>query len=124
MDRDTNLFVQAFWVKCREAVRPELDRLIDVLRADGHTANVSTQEYADVADALPDTGPMITLHVHPKGSHQDRSLQFRGDTATRSVEVLPSGGEPRRYELAALDDEAVKRDIDDWLAALLGQHSR
>ena len=25
MDRDTDLFVQAFWVKCRDVIRPELE---------------------------------------------------------------------------------------------------
>ena len=25
MDQDTDLFVQAFWVKCREVIRPEID---------------------------------------------------------------------------------------------------
>ena len=28
MDRDTDLFVQAFWVKCRDVIRPELDRVV------------------------------------------------------------------------------------------------
>ena len=33
MDRDTDLSVQAFWVKCRDVIRPELDRIIDELKA-------------------------------------------------------------------------------------------
>ncbi|MFZ5784592.1 MAG: hypothetical protein ACOY4R_30730 [Pseudomonadota bacterium] len=123
MDRDTNLFVQAFWVKCRETIRPELDRLIGRLAADGHTASISTQEYSNVADGLPEPGPVMTLHLHSAGSPHDHTLQFRGDTMTNSVEVTPAGGRPRRYELAALDEESVRRDIDDWLAAVPGRRS-
>jgi hypothetical protein len=44
MDRDTDLFVQAFWVKCRDVIRPELDRVVTELKSAGHDANVSTQE--------------------------------------------------------------------------------
>ena len=29
MDRDTDLFVQAFWVKCRDVIRPVLDLVIE-----------------------------------------------------------------------------------------------
>ena len=32
MDTDTDLFVQAFWVKCRDIIRPELDVAVDALR--------------------------------------------------------------------------------------------
>ena len=52
MDRDTDLFVQAFWVKCRDVIRPELDRVVAELKSAGHDANVSTQEYSPVADHL------------------------------------------------------------------------
>ena len=45
MDRDTDLFVQAFWVKCRETIRPELDYTVDDLKSEGHDAHVATQEY-------------------------------------------------------------------------------
>jgi len=54
MDRDTDLFVQAFWVKCRETIRPELDFTVDDLKSEGHVAHVATQEYSDVPDQLPD----------------------------------------------------------------------
>jgi hypothetical protein len=43
MDQDKNLFVQAFWAKCRETVRPEVDAAADDLRRAGHDAAVSTQ---------------------------------------------------------------------------------
>jgi hypothetical protein len=53
MDTDTDLFVQAFWVKCREVIRPEIDTAIGDMRSAGHDANVSTQEFSAVADGLP-----------------------------------------------------------------------
>lgn len=118
MDRDTDLFVQAFWVKCRDVIRPELDRTIDELKAKGHDAHVSTQEYSPVADHLPDIGPVLTLTVHPNGAAEGRALQFHGDVAKRSVEIIGPGGKAHRYELAALDEAATKREITDWLAAL------
>jgi hypothetical protein len=118
MDRDTDLFVQAFWVKCRDVVRPELDRVIDELKAAGHDANVSTQEYSPVADHLPDIGPVLTLTVHPKGAAEARTLQFHGDVAKRSVEIIGNGGQARRYELASLDETATKREIADWTATV------
>ena len=64
MNRDTDLFVQAFWVKCRETIRPELDQMVGELNDSGHQAHVSTQEYSDVADKLPDPGPSLILTVH------------------------------------------------------------
>ena len=54
MNRDTDLFVQAFWVKCRETIRPELDFTVDDLKSEGHAAHVATQEYSDVPDGLPE----------------------------------------------------------------------
>jgi hypothetical protein len=119
MDRDTDLFVQAFWVKCRDVIRPELDRTVEELKAAGHDANVSTQEYSPVADHLPDIGPLLTLTVHPNGAAEGRTLQFHGDVAKRSVEVIGSGGKAHRYELAQLDETTSKREIADWLVALL-----
>jgi hypothetical protein len=118
MDRDTDLFVQAFWVKCRDVIRPELDRAVDELKSAGHDANVSTQEYSPVADRLPDIGPVLTLTVHPKGAPQGRTLQFHGDVAKRSLEVIGNGAKAHRYELAGLDETAAKREIADWVATV------
>lgn len=123
MDRDTDLFVQAFWVKCRDVVRPELDRAIDDLKAAGHDAHVSTQEYSPVADPLPDIGPVLTLTVHRSGTGDARTLQFHGDVAKRSLEVIGSGAKANRYDLAALDDAAAKREIGAWVATLLASRA-
>jgi hypothetical protein len=119
MDRDTDLFVQAFWVKCRDVIRPELDRAVDELKSAGHDANVSTQEYSPVADRLPDIGPVLTLTVHPKGASEGRPLQFHGDVAKGSLEIIGFGGKAQRYELASLDEAVTKREIADWLAVAL-----
>jgi hypothetical protein len=123
MDRDTDLFVQAFWVKCRDVVRPELDRAVDELKSAGHDANVSTQEYSPVADQLPDIGPVLTLTVHPKGAPEGRTLQFHGDVAKANLEVIGSGAKAaHRYELASVDEAVTKREIADWLAVALNHH--
>ena len=122
MDRDTDLFVQAFWVKCRDVIRPELDRAVDDLKSAGHDANVSTQEYSPVADQLPDIGPVLTLTVHPNGAPEGRTLQFHGDVAKGNLEIIGSGGKAHRYELASLDEAVTKREIADWLAVALNHH--
>src|SRR5262245_38504895 len=119
MDRDTDLFVQAFWVKCRDVIRPELDRIIEELKSAGHDANVSTQEYSPVADSLPDIGPVLTLTVHSRGEAQGRMLRFPGDVAKRDGEIIRNGGKAQRYELAGVDEAVVKREVTDWLAAAL-----
>ena len=89
MDRDTDLFVQAFWVKCRDVVRPELDRVIDELKGAGHDANVSTQEYSPVADQLPDIGPVLTLTVHPNGASEGRPRTCSGDMYETVPRIAP-----------------------------------
>jgi len=123
MDRDTDLFVQAFWVKCRDVIRPELDRVIDELKSTGHDANVSTQEYSAVADRLPDIGPVLTLTVHPLGAPEGRTLQFHGDVAKGNLEIIGSGGKAaHRYELASVDEAVTKREIADWVAVALNHH--
>ena len=120
MDRDTDLFVQAFWVKCRDVVRPVLDLMIEDVKAAGHVAHVSTQEYSPVKDQLPDIGPVLTLTVHLHAEAQARTLQFHGDVAKRDLEILGSGITARRYEMASLTDAVAKREIAAWIALLPG----
>lgn len=123
MDRDTDLFVQAFWVRCRETIRPELDFTVDDLKSEGHTAHVATQEFSKVPDQLPDAGPSLTLTVHPNGSPEGHALQFRGDVARSDVVVTGSTGMSRRHELADLELPVVKAEISAWLTELLGRRT-
>jgi len=123
MDRDTELFVQAFWVRCRETIRPELDFTVDDLKSDGHDAHVATQEFSKVPDMLPDAGPSLTLTVHPNGSPEGHALQFRGDVACSDVVVTGSTGTSRRHELADLELPVVKAEISAWLTELLGRRA-
>ena len=122
MTPDTSLFVQAFWVKVREVIRPEIDAAIDALRGAGHDGNVSTQEYSEVPDELPGhVGPSITLALRPANAAEDAAhpvLEFHGDVAGEMVEVLTSDGRTERFEIAALGSTEVKLMIDDWLARL------
>lgn len=119
MDRDKEIFVQGFWVRCRETIRPELDFVIDELKGKGHDAHVATQEYSDVPDQLPDTGPSLTLTVHPNGAPQGHTLQFRGDVARNDV-IVTSNGKTHRHELATLELPMVKAEISSFLTELLG----
>jgi hypothetical protein len=121
MNRDTDLFVHAFWVKCRETIRPELDFTVDDLKSEGHDAHVATQEYSDVPDQLPDIGPSVILTVHPNGEAEGHKLRFWGDVAHGDVEVLASTGSCRRHELADVELAVVKAEISAWLTELLGR---
>ena len=121
MDVDTDLFVQAFWVRCRETVRPELDQVVDTLKGDGHDAHVSTQEYSDVPDDLPDAGPSLILTVHPNGAADGRILKFHGDVAGGNIEVSTPPDGTRRYEMSDLELPVVKREVSDWLARVLSR---
>ena len=121
MSRDTELFVQAFWVKCRETIRPELDFTVDDLKSEGHDAHVATQEYSAVPDGLPDAGPSVILTVHPNGDSQGHALRFQGDVGRSDVVVTGSTGTSRRHELDELELAAVKAEISAWLTELLGR---
>jgi hypothetical protein len=123
MDRDTELFVQAFWVRCRETIRPELDFTVDDLKSEGHDAHVATQEYSPVPDPLPEAGPSVILTVHPSGSPEGHALRFRGDVAQNDVVVTGSPGTSRRHELAELELPVVKAEISAWLTELLGRRA-
>ena len=124
MDRDTDLFVQAFWVRCRETIRPELDFTVDDLKSDGHDAHVATQEYSAVPDQLPEPGPSVILTVHPNSSPERHMLEFRGDVAKNDVVVTGSPpGTSRRHELSDLELPVVKAEISAWLTELLGRRA-
>ena len=127
MDQDTDLFVQAFWVKCREVIRPEIDARIGDLRRAGHDANVSTQEFSEVADRLPaPAGPSVTLAIRPVGATAGAThpaIEFRGDVQRQAIDVLSDGERRQSYELAALGTTEVQAEIDGWLARLAASTS-
>lgn len=115
MNFDRDLFVQAFWVKCRELIRPELERALDRLRGEGIEAEISTQEGDDKAAASP--GPSLTLAA------PDSTLSFYGDVARQTVRVVPlgesgpvpAGGSPS-YSLDALGEAEVAGIVAAWEA--------
>jgi hypothetical protein len=100
-------------------VRPELDQVIDTLKGRGHDAHVSTQEYSDVPDDLPVSGPSLVLTVHPDGSPDARTLKFHGDVGAKVIEVTASPGETHRYEMSDLELPIVRREVNDWLDKIL-----
>ncbi len=120
MDQDTDLFVQAFWVKCREVIRPEIDARIGGLRRAGYDANVSTQEFSQAADRLPaPAGPSVRLTIRPADAAADAihpAIEFHCDVQRQTIDVLTDGARTQSYELAALGTAEVKAEIDDWLA--------
>ncbi|MBS0540840.1 MAG: hypothetical protein JSR47_18910 [Proteobacteria bacterium] len=123
MDTNSEMFVQAFWVKCREAIRPEIDAAADDLRRAGHDAAVSTQEYSTVPDRLPAAiGPSLTLALRPRGPADgvvQPAIEFHGDVAHGTVEVRTSAGHSHAYALDRLDTPHVKSEIEDWLGHLI-----
>lgn len=120
MNTETDLFVQAFWVKCRETIRPAIDDAVDKLRDAGHEANVSTLEFSPADEKTLDGAPALVLTVHTKGSPDVRVLRYRGDVPGKDVEVTASGAKPTRHELAGIDEALVGRQIAACLGALLG----
>ena len=123
MDQDTSLFVQAFWVKCREVIRPEIDSAISDVRGAGHDGHVSTQEYSAAADGLPaHAGPSLTFALRPAGTRDGDahpSLEFHGDVTGQAVDILTSDGRKTSYDIAILGPAQVRAELDDWLARLL-----
>ena len=122
MDQDTSLFVQAFWVKCREVIRPEIDSAISDVRGAGHDGHVSTQEYSAAADGLPaHAGPSLTFALRPAGARDGDahpSLVFHSDVAGQAVDILTSDGRKTSYDIAILGPAQVRAELDDWLARL------
>ena len=123
MDRNQQLFVQAFWVKCRETIRPELDAAARDLQSAGHDPAVSTQEYSERPDHLPSAvGPSLTLALRPRGPAEGivpPAIEFHGDVAGSKIEVRTSAGHAQVYDLDRLDTRAVKREIEEWLGRLI-----
>lgn len=119
MDAETDLFVQAFWVKCRETIRPGLDEAVDRLRDEGHEANISTLEFSPDKEKSPEGAPALILTVHPSGGSDTYVLRYRGDVPAQDIEVAGSGAKPERLNIAAIDGPTVKRQISACFGALL-----
>jgi hypothetical protein len=123
MDQNQELFIQAFWVKCREAIRPEVDAAAHELRSAGRDAAISTQEYSSVPDRLPAAmGPSLTLALRPRGPADGvvpPAIEFHGDVAHNTVEVRTSAGHHKTYDLDQVDAPEVKTEIDDWLGHII-----
>lgn len=123
MDTETDLFVQAFWVKCRDVIRPRLDETVDALRGAGHEANISTREFSPDEKDLPEGSPELVLTIHPAGSGPTspdrRELRYRGDVPAREIEVTASGCKTARSDLSLVTDASVKNDIALCFGSLL-----
>ncbi len=122
MNQDQDIFVQAFWIKCRETIRPEIDAVAHDLRGAGHDSAVSTQEYSEAPDRLPAAvGPSLTLALRPRGPADGMvqpAIEFHGDVAHGTIEVRTSAGHRQIYELDRLDTREVRREIEEWLGHL------
>lgn len=119
MDAETDLFVQAFWVKCRDVIRPELDEAVDALRHAGHEANISTLEFSPDEKNSPESAPTLTLTIHTSGAGDTRVLRYRGDVAAREIEVMASNCKTAHYDLSAVTHAGVKNDIALCFGSLL-----
>jgi hypothetical protein len=123
MDVDTDLFVQGFWAKCTETIRPELDLLVSQLQDHGREVGVSSQDYSAGEQPPADAAPSLKLSVGLKGAHPSSEgtapyLQFRGNVDRKVVEVTDWTGPAQSFELADLDLPKVKSLLSDWLAKL------
>jgi hypothetical protein len=119
MDAETDLFVQAFWVKCRDVIRPELDEAVDALRSAGHEASISTQEFSPDMKTSPEGSPALVLAIHPVGSADRRELRYRGDVPSREIEVTATGCKTARSDLSLVTEASVKNDIALCFGGLL-----
>ena len=123
MDQNQELFIQAFWVKCRETIRPEVDAVAHELRSAGHDAAISTQEYSPVPDRLPAAmGPSLTLALRPRGSADGvvlPTIEFHGDVAHNTIEVRTSAGHHHTYGLDQVGTPEIKTEIDEWLGHII-----
>ena len=119
MDTETDLFVQAFWVKCRDIIRPEFDEAVDALRGAGHEANVATLEFSPDDASNADAAPAMVLTVHSTGSEATAALHVRGDVVARDVLFVSALETPHRYDLAQIDLAVVKRELATAFATLL-----
>jgi hypothetical protein len=119
MNAETDLFVQAFWVKCRETIRPALDDVQDKLRDAGHDAHISTLEFSPDQANSPDAAPALLLTVHRTGEPGAWVLSYRGDVPTREVEISVPGERPVRVDMATIDDATIKRHIAGTFGGLL-----
>ena len=119
MNAETDLFVQAFWVKCRDIIRPELDEAVDALRHAGHDANISTLEFSPDEKTAPESGPTLMLTIHTSGASNTRLLRYRGEVQAKEIEVMASECKTSRYDLSAVTQAGVKNDIALCFGSLL-----
>ena len=119
MDTETDLFVQAFWVKCRDIIRPELDTAVDALRHAGHETNISTLEYSPDEKTSTESAPTLIMTIHPSASTESRVLRYRGDVVAREIEVTASGCKTARSDLSTVTQAGVKNDIALCFGSLL-----
>lgn len=118
MDAETDLFVQAFWVKCRETIRPQLDNAQDRLRDAGHEANIATLEFSPDQEASPNAAPALVLTARRSGAPEAVVLRYRGDVPAREIEVTAADATPQRLDMAALDEAMVKRHVSACFGTL------
>ncbi len=115
---ERDLFVQAFWVKCREVIRPQIDAAAARLQSAGHKVGVSSQEFEEGA------APSLTLTVDARedAAAADSSLHFIGDTIRQTVVVRCSGHDEDKpngtlgtLDLSQVDTHTVKAIVEAWM---------
>ena len=119
MDRDTDLFVQAFWVKCREVIRPEIDRSDRRLKSAGHDANVSTQEYSAGRRRAAGQRTRPDAHRPSQAARPAGAASLSSSTATSPSATSRSsaaGGRRIATSWRPSDEPRSRREIADWLA--------
>jgi hypothetical protein len=112
LDRD--LFVQAFWAKCREVIRPELDRAVERLRARDVETEIASQEFDATSAKASESGPSLTLTAR-----NGARLAFYGDVARQRMLVYAGRLKTATaYTLDQLDEPEAASVVRAWEATL------
>jgi hypothetical protein len=120
LDRD--LFVQAFWAKCREVVRPELDRAVERLRERDIEAEIASQEFdatavQSSAARAKDPGPSLTLTAGNSPAEGRPRLAFYGDVLLQRVLVFAGRRKTATaYTLDQLTEPEARAIVCAWEA--------
>ena len=122
-DSERDLFVQAFWVKCREVIRPQIDEAVTRLEAGGRKVGVSSQEFEEgAAPSLTLTVDAPEVDASRDTEAPDSAIHFIGDTVRQTVVVRSSGHDENKpsgtlasFDLSQVDARAVKAIIDAWI---------
>lgn len=122
-DSERDLFIQAFWVKCRVVIRPQIDEAVTRLEAGGRKVGVSSQEFEEgAAPSLTLTVDAPEIDASRDTEAPDSAIHFIGDTVRQTVVVRSTGHDENKpngtlatLDLDQVDAHTVKALVDAWI---------